>query len=633
MGSSDFTPHVENIGNVLGRNDNWFDIPRYQRDYAWDKRNIKTFYDDIVSRIGANNTNLSITPYFLGTILLLGKWDDSHKRFDVIDGQQRLTTMYLFLGAMMRVAEEVAGDGSNSLSQEDRDTLHALASRILKQKLKTQDIKESDIKNTVQINTGSDLFEDLIFGKGDAWHNQHPCCDAEKKLIEAYAFFYKNLTPEELSKNIVHVDGASYAEYLNAVYEQVMYPTVIIIAVSSEETINEIFEAINSKGKHLDSVDLVKNAIFNKLSSQPQDEAKKEWGKIKENLSKESKGLDDEPWLSMAEFFKLFWTATQSGRGSDLYQKFENVYGNASVDELKDFVHLATRYSKVYADMNGLSNYFVFQKDYREYVKSDLIAMKELRFTQAMALVSTLVWAYEQNKIKARFLVETLDFLLAFSIICSMSNTPSNKLTKLYKKWAKSIFHVSQASGKNMQDVANCVKEMKEDLAKILPEWSKKDVANALKEQIKDFLYTNKTVSPDYNSKAKIRVRAILRILFVDSVKKWDIPANYSWNIEHIIPDEDSNESSSGTHQLGNLIWLEKQINSESGNDDPASKAIRYKESRNRESKQILVDKLPQRLAKAKKAERDEIIAQRSVDIMWRFYNFVYRENPSCLKD
>lgn len=51
------------------------------------------------------------------------------------------------------------------------------------------------------------------------------------------------------------------------------------------------------------------------------------------------------------------------------------------------------------------------------------------------------------------------------------------------------------------------------------------------------------------------------------------------------------------------------------------------------ETKQILVDKLPQRLAKAKKAERDEIIAQRSVDIMWRFYNFVYRENPSCLKD
>ena len=81
------------------------------------------------------------------------------------------------------------------------------------------------------------------------------------------------------------------------------------------------------------------------------------------------------------------------------------------------------------------------------------------------------------------------------------------------------------------------------------------------------------------------------------------------------------------------LNWLEKQINSESGNDDPASKAIRYKESRNRESKQILVDNLPQRLAKAKKAERDEIIAQRSVDIMWRFYIFVYRENPSCLKD
>ncbi len=72
----------------------------------------------------------------------------------------------------------------------------------------------------------------------------------------------------------------------------------------------------------------------------------------------------------MAEFFKLFWTATQPGRGSDLYQKFEDAYGNASVDELKKFVHLATRYSKVYADMNGLSNYIIFQKDYREYVKA-----------------------------------------------------------------------------------------------------------------------------------------------------------------------------------------------------------------------------------------------------------------------
>ena len=67
--------------------------------------------------------------------------------------------MYLFLGAMMRVAEEVAGDGSNSLSQEDRDTLHALASRILKQSLRLRILKSRILKIRCK------LIQEVIFLK------------------------------------------------------------------------------------------------------------------------------------------------------------------------------------------------------------------------------------------------------------------------------------------------------------------------------------------------------------------------------------------------------------------------------------------------------------------------------------
>ncbi len=632
MPGSDFTPHVENIGNIFGRNDNWFEIPRYQRDYAWGNDNIKTFYKDIVSHIEWNKdeNQLKPSPYFLGTILLHGKWDNSHEAFDVIDGQQRLTTMYLFLGALMRRADEQRKDKKNNQSPEEIKSLDIFSNRILNQDLKTQELVASKVKNTVNIDTGNNVMEHLVFDEGDKWLETRPCCDAEQHLIDAYRYFYDKLAPNALSKSLDCPDDmtVTYASRLMAMYEQVMYPTVIIIAVTSEHTINEIFEAINSKGRHLEDVDLIKNAIFNSIGPQPHDNAKEDWAEIKRNLSKKSSNDGDRPWLSIDKFFSVFWNATQQKVSGNLYANYLMEYGNESsdkdsIDKIKKFLQLAKDYSKIFADMNGLSNYLCFHKEYREYIKADLTAMRDLKFTQTTPLVSVLVWAYENRVLSARDLLKILDYLLAYSIVCSLSKIHSNKLTMRYRKWTRKLFLSCNSSSKGVstKKVRDAINEMQVDLASVLPSWNKEDVIRVFRENEQEYSYTNKTDCDDYDRKNQTRVRSILRILYINNVDKWDAPSNFKWNVEHILPDK--NISWSETHQIGNLLWLEKQINTECKNDNPEDKTIRYKDSRNPEANKLLGNNFLQRVDNAKNdSEIKRLIDDRSYEIILDLYQF-----------
>lgn len=69
----------------------FFDIPAYQRDYVWKDDNIEAFFNDILESYKDNASK----DYFMGSLLLARKEDSTS--FSIIDGQQRLTTSYIFL--------------------------------------------------------------------------------------------------------------------------------------------------------------------------------------------------------------------------------------------------------------------------------------------------------------------------------------------------------------------------------------------------------------------------------------------------------------------------------------------------------------------------------------------------------
>ena len=100
-------PSLETLGNLfLPGVDKSFKIPQYQRDYSWNltEKQPQQFFKDIISRIKLDDTDDGLRPisqsYFVGTMIFKGNWNKNSSSMEVIDGQQRLTTTYLFLGAL-----------------------------------------------------------------------------------------------------------------------------------------------------------------------------------------------------------------------------------------------------------------------------------------------------------------------------------------------------------------------------------------------------------------------------------------------------------------------------------------------------------------------------------------------------
>ena len=74
-----------------------YEIPVYQRAYSWEKKNWKTFLDDLHEQIEGNNN------YFFGNLLL--EVISKNKKYEIIDGQQRVTTLTIFIRAILNVLE------------------------------------------------------------------------------------------------------------------------------------------------------------------------------------------------------------------------------------------------------------------------------------------------------------------------------------------------------------------------------------------------------------------------------------------------------------------------------------------------------------------------------------------------
>ena len=81
-------------------NKNTYNIPRYQREYSWEKDEISEYFCDVLKQLKFDQNSVMSDDYFIGSILLTGDYNSSGKILDVVDGQQRLTTITIFLSAL-----------------------------------------------------------------------------------------------------------------------------------------------------------------------------------------------------------------------------------------------------------------------------------------------------------------------------------------------------------------------------------------------------------------------------------------------------------------------------------------------------------------------------------------------------
>ncbi len=234
------------IYEILSSDGNfYYTIPKYQREYTWSYREWEALYDDI----SENNDE-----YFIGSIICIPLGDAINPYLEVIDGQQRLTTISLFLTAIYTRLKE----RKSELSEDDEDVLPSMR-KSLKSKNSPNEMK---IVPQVQ-NYNKDDFDFLMnaIGLRTASAPKHPYY-AMRKIARCYNYFLNRI-----DKEMEDMEGSDAVDFLLGKFNKVKQAMLVKIEVSSHSDAYVLFESLNNRGTPLTAIDLMKNLIMARAES------------------------------------------------------------------------------------------------------------------------------------------------------------------------------------------------------------------------------------------------------------------------------------------------------------------------------------------------------------------------------
>lgn len=110
------TAHEKQLSQIFST-EYVFSIPGYQRPYSWQKEQARDLINDLIDFMSGRQGSISeMPPYFLGSIVLIKT--EGSPQADVVDGQQRLTTLTILLAALRATIKSAEGEGITRLIYE-----------------------------------------------------------------------------------------------------------------------------------------------------------------------------------------------------------------------------------------------------------------------------------------------------------------------------------------------------------------------------------------------------------------------------------------------------------------------------------------------------------------------------------
>ncbi|MBN3041868.1 DUF262 domain-containing protein [Pectobacterium brasiliense] len=514
-------------------------VPRFQREYSWTKEQINELWLDIISNINCIDDNgYEHSEYFIGSLVLIG--DETGSSMQIVDGQQRLTTLTILLSVLCEKFKETGVDAlatalyDNYIAGRDDDNIQFF-------KLVNETPKPFFQRNIQHITKSG----------------ERPNSPEEKNLQMAYDELYSSMLLENIPPNLLNQNqDSSYINLLKAIREQVLrYLKVIFITVNEEDEAYTIFETLNARGMNLSYVDLIKNKIFKALNEEhPDDNAKTKWNLIKETIaSRPAVG-------SMETFIRHWWVSRFSYVSSDkLYKSFTNKWRSGDI-EASVFIEQLLEDSKIYVKISSPIDTDFPEMEMKQIYRS-LQAIKLFNITQNKPFILSLFKARSNGKLKLAdmkrvfFIMERFHFL--FNAVCSLR--PSG-IEGAYSKAARALIDLNatvQSNRAAINDLVSTLRGRKPDL-------------QTFTDKFRELNFTNK------ETKQKRLIQYIFTGMEHDEITNGEFFPD-AITIEHVIPQSTGNISYIG--KIGNLLPLSKEMNERVGNRAVADKINIYRES------------------------------------------------------
>lgn len=524
-----------------------FSIPRFQREYSWDKKNYQEFIDDMLNCLVIKDGKIETKSYFLGTMLFIGDYSDSNEKDQfiyVVDGQQRITTITILFSALSDKFREI---NEEKLSEQ-------VFRYIMTQNDDGEDIRVLESKTHYPY--FSFYIQDRV--KNDA---QETSTEEEECIKDSFKYLFDRLEEKKLKTYLKkklgsdQVEQLKYIDILKAIRDQVLGTTFISISTPDKENANMIFEILNAKGKKLSHVDLIKNKIFEVVDETGSaDYAEVKWAEIKKIL------ISRNETVGLATYYRHFWISTyKKSSGTKLYDDFLKEVKPKNRDRYKDFLleikDNANDYIKI---LNPRREDYDNRKEYFWLVQSLNVLMNYFNIVQVRIALLSLFKVKEKGYISMKKFKETVLFLENFHF--AYNAITSGRASRFETIYAKFSINLRKCTNK-IESHQKIDELLIEPLNKLFPDFEQ------FSRGFNSLTFTKKAKPSNIKTKYVLQK---LNCLF----EKEEVFSDLG-SIEHIFPETMEENS----FNIGNLILLEEKLNGKAGNLSYLDKTKIYLES------------------------------------------------------
>lgn len=495
-----------------------YSIPRFQRPYAWGEEEITEFWEDLLRLQGSE--------FFLGAMVVNSEHLKTHGAYDIIDGQQRLVTLLIFVTALRDVFRA--------------KRLDKLASVLDSQVLRTKDLCGDEHPRVKISDTAHPFFVKNLLNRVVGPLDK-PVDKETSLLVGAYNYFYNVLTryASQFEK-----DMKQQEKKLSEIRDSLFAIRIVLISIKSENDAYEIFEALNAKGLDLSVADLLKNLIFkNYKPVTGLDSAKIIWDGILKLLGKKN--------ADVVRFVRYYWLSEYE------FIREKNLYSviRRQITDYADFLNTLNTEAQVFASLNNPQI-----EEWKEFrtLYSRARTLELLRLKQYQALLLAGFRQYRAKKINHKQFEALMGLIESFTFVFTISDRSAVGVEKMYSKLAKKLKEADTNS------FARVFADIRTEIQRRVPKYAE---------------FESGFMELDYESSKNLCTHILTEINIAND--KPGIAYNDK-TIEHILPinpKDKKNKKHPFIHKIGNLTLLTLKDNDACENKTFADKLPIYAKS------------------------------------------------------
>ncbi|KWT78128.1 DUF262 domain-containing protein [Candidatus Magnetominusculus xianensis] len=351
-------------------------IPLFQRTYSWTNKEWEILWKDLIELCEAENPRT----HFIGSIVTMPTVSvpEGIAKYLLIDGQQRLTTIFILL-TLLR-------DKAQKLRRED------FADEINNTLLVNPYKRDNDFYKLMPTQLDRDIYKNIINANTN---------EKESKLTEAYNYFEKKLRQVSIEYDIIKKIITSYF-------------SVVSIVLDTDDNPYLVFESLNAKGRPLTQADLIRNYFFMRIHIDEQDAIySKYWEPMQTALND-----------SLTEYIRHYLMRDGSIiKKDDVYYDLK---GKVSSINAIDYLMELKKYSVYYQRLLDPAHEpdCDLQKCFRR--------LNRIGVTTAYPLLLNLYGDYSVNKMNTADFITILKTIENYLIRRFVCNVPTNQLNKIF---------------------------------------------------------------------------------------------------------------------------------------------------------------------------------------------------------